>query len=58
MRSVKCSFHNIDSTVYLLFGKLYNQDSVLGSQAHQHHETYLEVDIVLESTRPHTEVSS
>ena len=55
---MKRGFYHVYPTVYLLFGELYNQDGVLGSQSDKHHETYLEVDIVLESARPHTEVST
>lgn len=39
----------------LSFGELNNKDRVLGCKPNQHHQADLEIDIVLNSTRPFTQ---
>ena len=36
----------------LLLGKLYNQDTVLCSHAHEHHQAHLKVDIIFKPAYP------
>ena len=42
----------------LVLGELHDQDGVLGHQSHQHHQSDLEVDVVLQSADPVSEVGA
>ena len=51
---MKCSLYYIYSFVYLFFGKLYNKNCIFGGQSYQHHQSDLEIDIILQPTAPYT----
>ena len=50
--------YQVASLIHLHFGELHNQDGVLRRQSHQHDQPYLEIDIVLQSTDRHSQVSA
>ena len=50
--------NHILSRIYFVFGKLYNQDGVLGGQTNQHDQTNLEVGIVFQSADRNTQIGS
>ena len=42
----------------LFLGKFHDQDGVLGHQAHEHHQSDLEIDIVFQPAYPDTQVGA
>ena len=51
-------FNYIRPTIYLFLSKFYNQDCILCRQSDQHNQPDLEVDVILQTASPYSEISS
>ena len=51
------SLYSIDSFIHLYFGKFHNQNGILSSQTNKRHQSDLEIDIILQSRYPNTQIS-
>ena len=48
--------HQIAASVHFVFGKFDNQNGVFGGQSDQHHQSDLEINIVLQSAERDAEI--
>ena len=51
-----CGLKSRHTTVVTLFGELYDQNSVFSGHTHEHHKSYLEIDVIFKSESPRAKI--